>query len=98
MIYEGSRYARMSVRLDAEGRPYVAGRRRVPKTAWPDNRAHTVKDGDSLWMLAWQYLGDAEHWWVIADFNGIKDPWEPLEAGRVLVIPSERTFREEILP
>lgn len=98
MIYEGSRYARMNVRLDAEGHSYVAGRRRIPRTAWSDNRAHTVKDGDSLWMLAWQYLGDAEYWWVIADFNGIKDPWESLEAGRTLIIPSERTLREEILP
>ncbi|HHV62128.1 MAG TPA: LysM peptidoglycan-binding domain-containing protein [Firmicutes bacterium] len=97
MIYEDSRYAKMEVALDAEGRPYIVGRRRMPKTDWPDNRAHTVKDGDTLWMLAWQYLGDAEYWWVIADFNNIKDPWEPLEAGRILIIPSERTLREEIL-
>lgn len=97
MIYEGSRYAKRPVQIDTAGRYYVGGRHRIPRTAWPDNRAHTVKDGDTLWMLAWQYFGNAEYWWVIADFNDIKDPWAPLEPGTVLVIPSERTLREEIL-
>lgn len=97
MIYEGSRYAKRKVALDTNGMPFITGRHRLPKTNWPDNRAHTVREGDTLWGLAYEYLGSAEFWWVIADFNRIMDPWQPLEPGQVLVIPSERTLREEIL-
>jgi hypothetical protein len=50
-------------------------------------RAHTVRDGDSLPLLAFQYLGDATRWREIAVASGVDDPMH-LERGRRLEIPT----------
>ena len=49
-------------------------------------RAHTVREGDSLPLIAFQYLGDATRWREIAIASGIDDPMH-LERGRKLEIP-----------
>jgi hypothetical protein len=49
-------------------------------------RSHTVRDGDSLPLLAFEYLGDATRWREIAVASGIDDPLR-LERGRRLEIP-----------
>jgi Contractile injection system tube protein/LysM domain len=49
-------------------------------------RSHTVRDGDSLPLLAFEYLGDATRWPEIAVASGIDDPLR-LERGRTLEIP-----------
>ena len=49
-------------------------------------RSHTVRDGDSLPLLAHHYLGDANRWREIAVASGIDDPLR-LERGRRLEIP-----------
>jgi hypothetical protein len=49
-------------------------------------RSHTVRDGDSLPLLAFEYLGDATRWREIAVASGIDDPLR-LERGRKLEIP-----------
>ncbi|GAB6908756.1 conserved hypothetical protein [Desulfosarcina cetonica] len=53
----------------------------------PDDRFHTVVDGDRLDLLAHRYLGRADLWWIICDYNDIFFPME-LEPGSVLRIPS----------
>ncbi|GJL61826.1 MAG: peptidoglycan-binding protein [Nitrospirales bacterium] len=54
----------------------------------PDKRRHhIVKDGDSLWQLAYQAYGDSRQWRVLADENNIDDP-NILHPGDVLTIPS----------
>ena len=53
----------------------------------PDDRFHTVIDGDRLSLLAHRYLGRADLWWIICDYNDIFFPME-LEPGSVLRIPS----------
>lgn len=98
MISRNSRYARRPVGTDQDDRRFIGGRHQILKTSWPDNRAHTVQEGDTLWALAFRYLGDAELWWIIADFNGIVNPLKALQPGRVLIIPSQRTVHEEMLP
>ena len=62
---------------------------RVPVDAGPrpDERFHTVVDGDRLDLLAHRYLGRADLWWIICDYNDIFFPME-LEPGSVLRIPS----------
>ena len=69
-----------------------------------DNTHHTVGAGDTLFTIAGQiYDGFTDRscglWWVIADFqpDPIIDPTLALEEGRLIVAPSERTVREEIL-
>ena len=49
-------------------------------------RSHTVRDGDSLPLLAFEYLGDPTRWREIAVASGIDDPLR-LERGRTLEIP-----------
>jgi len=47
----------------------------------------TVVDGDRPDLLAHRYLGRADLWWIICDYNDIFFPME-LEPGSVLRIPS----------
>lgn len=74
----------------------------------PDNRVHTVREGDTLPRLAARYfapLGElpeisaATLWWVLADFQPtpIHDPTIQLVRGEKLIIPSVRTVQERIL-
>ncbi len=49
-------------------------------------RSHTVRDGDSLPLLAFEYLGDPTRWREIAVASDIDDPLR-LERGRTLEIP-----------
>ncbi len=70
----------------------------------PDNISHEVGDGDSLFTIAnklFEGFTDrpAGLWWIIADFqpDPILDPTLVLDTGRVIIVPSERTVREEIL-
>ena len=74
----------------------------------PDNRVHTVKQGDTLWTLASRYfsplgqlpeISAATLWWVIANFQPqpIHDPTIQLVPGEQLIIPSVRTVQERIL-
>lgn len=67
-----------------------------------DNRTITVGDGDSIFSIAARefrgYPRPDGLWWIIADFQPepIHDPTLRIEAGTVLVIPSNRTIEEEI--
>jgi hypothetical protein len=49
-------------------------------------RSHTVRDGDSLPLIAYQSYGDAGRWRTIAEANGIDDPLR-LRRGTELSIP-----------
>lgn len=70
---------------------------------FPDTARHPVVDGETLQGLAGRYFKNFPRactlWFVIADFQPepIHDPTISLEAGRVLLIPSERVVSEEIL-
>jgi hypothetical protein len=59
--------------------------------------AHSVKDTDTLESLALRYYGRPDFFWVIADFNRIKDPFLPLlKSFKVIKVPSlgQITFEE----
>lgn len=49
---------------------------------------HKVIQGDTLDSLALHYYNSPTYYWVIADFNRIQDPYEELEVGQVLRIPT----------
>lgn len=38
-------------------------------------------------LVAYKAYGDADLWWVIYEFNGIKDPLFELKMGQILRIP-----------
>lgn len=49
---------------------------------------HYVQQGDTLDTLALYYYNNPTYFWIIADFNKIQDPYEKLEIGRTLRIPT----------
>lgn len=60
--------------------------------------AHAVKQGDTLDSLSEYYYGRPDLYWVIADFNGIADPFEELWGRRKSVnVPtlSNASFEEQ---
>ena len=71
------------------GIPYVR-RRFIPRGAdIPVVHHHTVHAGDRIDALAFQYLGDAELHWRIADAN-LADDWLELTfvPGKIVAIPT----------
>jgi hypothetical protein len=49
-------------------------------------RVHKVLDGDSLQSIAYQHYADPTHWRLIAETNGVDDPFR-LRRGTELTIP-----------
>lgn len=50
--------------------------------------AHTVKEGETIQSIAFQYYGDSGYWVYIADINSIFNPFTELEEGMEIYIPS----------
>ena len=50
--------------------------------------SHPVVTGDTLDTLALYYYNNPTYFWVIADFNRIKDPYEELTVGSIINIPT----------
>ena len=54
----------------------------------PDRRKrHLLREGDSLWQLAYDYYGDVSCWKLIAEANDIDNPLT-LDNGAELIIPA----------
>ena len=49
---------------------------------------HKVVDGDTLDTLALDNYSNSTYYWVIADFNHIRDPFKKLEIGSMIKIPT----------
>lgn len=50
--------------------------------------AHQLKDTDTLDSLALYYYGNPTYYWIIADFNRIRDPYQDLSKFKYLKIPT----------
>ena len=86
-----SRYHGLAVlnhrRDDGTNIPYVERRFISQSDSFEEVQQHTVRQGDRIDNLAWQYLGDAEQFWRLCDANGALDPWELTETpGRTIRI------------
>lgn len=87
---------------DGSGNNYLSDRVPYRFVSRPDNRTHTVVEGDTLFSLADQYFAPMENpwqfFWVIADFqpDPIIDASLVLAKGSTLIIPSVRLIVEEI--
>lgn len=97
-----SRYRFTRGLTDSEGRLYLTARAPYRFRNLPDNRFHTVLQGERLHYLAERYFSptpdSAQLWWIIADFQPqpVLDPTLELTPGRILAIPSLKTVIEEI--
>lgn len=52
------------------------------------HRIHKVVEGDTLDSLALYYYNNPTYFWIIADFNRIRDPFESLSVGSHIKIPT----------
>ncbi len=98
-----SRYQGCKAVTDEEGRLYLTDREPYRYRELPDNRVHTVVEGDTLFTLAGRYFAPLPracgYWWVIADFqpDPIHDPTLKIRPGVRLVIPSVRQLSEIVM-
>ena len=58
--------------------------------------SHKVQEDDTLDSLALYYYNNPTYFWVIADFNRIKDPYADLELGSILKIPTFSNIAFEV--
>jgi len=86
MIGPDSRYASCVLYIDGH-QEFIGTRERIDTSPRPDDVFHTVVEGDRMDLIAYRYLGRADLWWVICDYNDILFPLE-LEVGMALRIPS----------
>ena len=86
MIGRQSRYA-SAVLFTGQEEEFLGARLQVNTSPRPDDRFHTVVTGDRVDLLAVRYLGQAELWWIVCDYNDIYFPLE-LKLGAALRIPS----------
>ena len=86
MIGPDSRYATCVIYVDGD-QEFVGTRQRIDNSPMPDDVFHTVVEGDRIDLIGYRYLGRAELWWVVCDYNDIFFPLA-LEVGMVLRIPS----------
>lgn len=94
MIFEGSRYENSDVITTVSStngaiRQTIGRAHSLPETAFQFSY-YTVKDGDRIDILAQRFLGDAELWWVIADYNPQWLYYDNLPPNTVLRVPSVR--------
>ena len=95
MIGPDSRHATCVLYVDG-GLEFVGTRQRIDATPRPDDVFHTVVEGDRIDLIAYRYLGRADLWWVVCDYNDIFLPLE-LPVGQVLRIPSSDHVQMRLL-
>lgn len=61
-----------------------------------DDMTYSVIAGDDLRTVAHKIYDDARLYWVIAEYNGIIDPFEPLPTGLLLRCPSLKVIFTEM--
>jgi hypothetical protein len=75
---------------------FVGSREQIDTSAQPDDIFHTAVEGDRVDLIAYRYLGRAELWWIICDYNDIFFPLE-IAAGTVMRLPSVEQVEMRIL-
>jgi len=69
-------------------RPYVDLIPRTPSVTIRGARQFTLRRGDDWHTLAANTLGDMRHWWVVADYNNVVDPFETMVPGDRIAMPA----------
>lgn len=60
------------------------------------NRLYRINSGDDWHLLAHRFYGNGLDFWAILDFNEVLDPFDELEIGRRIVIPSNDTVQFDV--
>lgn len=87
-----SRYATFPCYYNEQDKKYMQG-----LTGQLDDSStfvlHKVKPNETLDSIALDSYSNSTYFWVIADFNRIRDPFKKLEVGTVLKIPTLADIR-----
>lgn len=81
-----SRYTSVPFYYDSDSDKYIYGTAKKMKRNTPFAE-YQVKQGDTFDSLALDNYDDAQFYWVIAEFNGINDPFLKLRVGAKIRIP-----------
>lgn len=95
MIGADSRYAACVLYVDGS-EEFIGTRERIDTSPRPDDVFHIVVEGDRIDLIAYRYLGRAELWWIVCDYNDIFFPLD-LEPGRTLRLPCVEQVEMRIL-
>jgi nucleoid-associated protein YgaU len=85
-----SRYSTATVTANRSGKNFIILRNAI--TLDPDQGdtfvtvTQEIKNRPDL--IAQTFYGNTEYWWVIYEFNGIRDPLFELKLGQILRIPA----------
>lgn len=82
-----SRYSSIPYYYNKVDKRFFYGTVKNLRTDTP-HRIHKIVDGDSLDSLALYYYNNPTYYWIIADFNRIRDPFETLSIGSHIKIPT----------
>lgn len=96
-VYKKSRYAKSKIVQESTGERWLTTPPPIDPDDFDDNKMYEIKPGDNLWTIAHHELGASKYFWVIAEMNDIINPFEKLEAGTRLILPSIQTLHQEIL-
>lgn len=61
---------------------------RRPAETYSDAKVHTVLPGETIQSISFQYYKDSGYWGAIADVNDILNPFEDLQPGLQIAIPT----------
>ena len=95
MIGPDSRYAGCVLYVDGTDES-LGTRSQIDTSPQADDLFHTIVEGDRIDLLAYKYLGQADLWWILCDYNDLFMPLD-LEIGAVLRIPSVEHVEMRIL-
>ena len=82
-----SRYRTIPYYYNVDDNKYFYGTAKNLKDTTP-YKIHIVIKGDTLDSLALYYYNNPTLFWIIADFNRIRDPFITLKEGQRIKIPS----------
>lgn len=91
-----SRYASFPIYYNNTDNRYFYGLTAQLLTKNTSYVTHVVKAADTLDSIALYYYNNSLYYWVIADFNRIRDPYSPLVVGTLLKIPTFNNIRFDI--
>ena len=82
-----SRYSSFPCYYNSEDNKYIQG-----LTSWLNEGSvyilHEVKEDETLDSIALDSYSNSTFFWVIADYNKIRDPYKKLKVGTMLKIPT----------
>lgn len=78
---------RVKMDLTISSVPKESAARKDPNNSPDRTKYRQVKEGTSLWKMAWDEYGDCERWKDIAEYNHLMDPLD-IRPGQIIKLPA----------